>query len=91
MPSGESPYRVMGEFGGSVLSVLSVRGTGSPSALLMTGNASETNRWPPVTALVMTASLPACFFEDTSRCSQGSSTVPRRKSKERISFEKGTS
>ena len=57
----------------------------------ITGSASETNRWPPVTALVMTASFPPCPFDDTSRCSQGSSTVPRRKSKERISFEKGTS
>ncbi len=28
-------------------------------------------------------------FDTPSRCSQGSSTVPRRKSKERISFEKG--
>ena len=65
----------------------------------ITGSTSETSRWPPVTALVMTASLPSCFFndtsfcffDDTSRCNQGSRTVPRRKSKDRISFEKGTS
>ena len=79
----------MGE--SEVLSVLSVRGTGSPSMPSMTGSASETNRWPPVTALVMTALFPSCFFDDTNRCSHGSRTVPRRKSKERISFEKGTS
>ena len=91
LPSGDSAYRVMGEFEVCVLSVLSVRGTGSPSVSPMTGNASETNRWPPVTALVTTASLSPRFFDDTSRCSQGSSTVPRRNSKERISFEKGTS
>ena len=68
---GSHRYRVMGESEGDVLSVLSVRGTGSPSVSLMTGNASETNRWPPVTALVMTASSSPCFFDDTSRCSQG--------------------
>ena len=89
--SVESPNRVMVESEGDVLSVLSVRGTGSPLMSSMTGSASETNRWPPVTALVTIASSSPCFFDDTSRCSQGSSTVPRRKSKERISFEKGTS